>query len=307
MSTFDTIIERRLSRGWCFTINNYSEEEKDKVMAAIRGAKYGIAEEEIGKEGTPHIQGYIYYPTDKSFNQVKREIGERAHIEKAKGSPKHNYDYCSKDNTVFIEKPLGKSGGKIPMLEMINDMKQMSPEEFSEKYPQFWLMHREKVMAMIIDNAMKKVKDFGGNLQAKNIWIWGAPGLGKSRWAALQGTYEEIFKKNFNKWWDGYLLISTKVVILEDYPSKPAGNALVQHMKVWADRYPFQGECKGSHLMVEPRRFFLIVTSNYPIHECFENEEDIRAIKRRFHEVEIQHGDFYSQGITRLDRSVIEE
>lgn len=308
MSTYEHILENCRKRAWCFTINNFTEEEKDKVTQAIRTAKYGIAEtehEDVG-EGTPHIQGYIYFEQPKTFGQVKNTVGARAHIEPAKGSPDQNYEYCSKEGNVFVQRPMGKTVGKHGFLEMFMDMKTMDPQTFSDKYPQFWVMHREKALQIMIDNAMKSAKDFGGDLQAKNIWLWGAPGLGKSRWAALQGDYSEILKKNFNKWWDGYSLMETKVVILEDYPCVPAGNTLVQHMKIWGDRYPFTGECKGSHLMVEPRKFFLIITSNYPIDRCFENEEDIRAIKRRFHEVEIRKGDFYNQGIAKLDRSILQ-
>lgn len=295
------------SRGWCFTINNFSADELENVKEQILRAKYGIAEtEHMGEgEGTPHIQGYIYFECQQTFNRVKILLGERAHIEPAKGSPQQNYEYCSKEGTVFIERPMPKNKGTPGFLEMYEDMKKSSPEEFEQKYPKFWTFHRDKVMAIMIDSAMKHVENYNGDLTDKNIWIWGEPGLGKSRWAALQGSYSEIFKKNFNKWWDGYNLISTKIVIMEDYPSVPSGNALVQHMKVWGDRYPFEAECKGSHLMVEPRRFFLIITSNYPIERCFENEEDIRAIKRRFKQIEIKQGDFFNQGIAMLDRTII--
>ena len=50
-------------------------------------------------------------------------------------------------------------------------------------------------------------------------------------------------------------------------------------------------ECKGSSMVVEPGRFFLIVTSNFPIEACFENQEDVRAIKRRFREREVTSPD----------------
>ena len=58
-------------------------------------------------------------------------------------------------------------------------------------------------------------------------------------------------------------------------------------MKIWGDRYPFVGECKGSHQMIEPGRFFLIITSNYAIDDCFQTEEDKEAIHRRFRELEM--------------------
>lgn len=292
-------------RGWCFTINNFSEDEKNQVIRAINNAKYGIAETEHEDNGTPHIQGYIYYENRVRFQTVKNDVSIRAHIEPAKGNPKQNYDYCSKEGNVFVKKVLPKLQEKPKFLEMFNDMKQMAPEEFQDKYPKEWYINREKVLAIMTDSAMLNVTVYNGPLEEKNIWLFGKPGVGKSKWATSQGEPKETFKKNFNKWWDGYSLISTHIVIIEDFPSLPQGNALVQHLKIWSDRYPFIGECKGSHLTVEPRRFFLIITSNYPIDACFENEEDKLAIHRRFKEFEVLEGDLISTGALSLDRKWI--
>ena len=298
------------SRGWCFTINNFTEEEKQKVTQIIEvNCDYGIAEIEHEEEGTPHIQGYFHFKNQRKFSQIKRCL-IRAHIEPAQGSWQDNFQYCSKEGNVFAinghtleeaEKYQGMNNFEI----MYKDMQTLKPEEFASKYPKEWYLRRRLVESVMIDAAMVNVSNFEGNLQEKNWWIWGKPGVGKSRWAASNGEYFEIFKKNFNKWWDGYNLIRTKIVIIEDYPACPQGNTLVQHMKIWGDRYPFEGECKGSHLMIEPRRFFLIVTSNYPIEGCFMNYEDQQAIKRRFREVEMVPGDLMSLLDFTLDRNII--
>ena len=305
--------QRRLrSRAWCFTINNFSEEEKNKVEEIIcMGSEYGIAEIEHSdeNEGTPHIQGYFKFHDQRTFLTIKRMI-PRAHIEKANGSWQENFIYCSKENTVFAIKghtveEARQNVGKSNFEMMYEDMKILDPQTFSQKYPKEWYLRRTLVERIMIDSAMAHVNDFNGNLTDKNLWIWGEPGVGKSRWAAAQGSYSEIFKKNFNKWWDGYNLLLTKIVILEDYPCLPQGNVLVQHMKLWGDRYPFEAECKGSHMMVEPKRFFLIITSNYPIDACFEQEEDKTAIHRRFKEIEMKRGDLMAQCVTMIDRSLI--
>ena len=219
-------------------------------------------------------------------------------------------DYCSKENLVIAQK-----GHLTPdeydekkdksWTEIYEDAKVMKCEEFAEKYPKIWILHREKIQSIMIENAMKAVEVFNGDLKTKNFWLWGKPGVGKSRWAQLQAPYANIFKKNFNKWWDGYKILETMVVILDDYPATPAGNTLAQHMKVWGDRYPFIGECKGSHMMLEPSRFIFIVTSNYPIEQCFALNEDKEAILRRFTQIEVKEGDLYNQGIVRLDLSIL--
>ena len=297
------------ARGWCFTINNFSEEEKNQISELIcsNAVKYGIAEtEHTGDgEGTPHIQGYIYFENAQTFRRIKNLIGERAHIEPAKGNPKQNYDYCSKEGTVFVSKPLNTNSSKFPFLEMHKDMLSMSLGDFEEKYPKEMYLRRDKVIATRFAHATRNTGRFEGDLKERNIWIWGETGLGKSRWAESNGTYNEIYYKNFNKWWDGYDIISTKIVIMEDYPSLPTGDFLAQEMKFWTDRRPFNAECKGSHLKVDPRRFFFIITSNYPIERCFQNPEDIASLKRRFKEIEIKEGDLYNQCIIKLDRNIL--
>lgn len=308
MSTYNSYLEKVRSRGWCFTINNYEPRDIERIKGIILNAKFGIAEtEHTGEgEGTPHIQGYVYFENAQTFNRIKTMIGERAHIEAAKGNPEQNYDYCSKEGKVFVQIPMKKGEGKTNFIQMYIDMKTLPVDEFERLYPKEMYLRRDKVMQVMIQNAMDKVRDFNGNLPDKNWWVWGEPGVGKSRWAASNGEYAEIFKKNFNKWWDGYKILQTKIVIIEDYPPCPQGNVLAQHMKIWGDRYPFEGECKGSHMMIEPRRFFLIVTSNYPIDLCFQTEEDKQAIHRRFHEVKIEKGDLLSLCDFTLDRNILE-
>lgn len=52
-----------------------------------------------------------------------------------------------------------------------------------------------------------------------------------------------------------------------------------QHLKQWADKYPYKAAIKGSYVTIRPKR--IIVCSNYSISECY-NETDSQALKRRF-------------------------
>ena len=108
----------------------------------------------------------------------------------------------------------------------------------------------------MMDAALRRVANWDGDLKLKNFWIWGNAGIGKSKWAAALCNTQNQYKKSVNKWWDGYNIVKHKVVILEDFPMN--GQMFAQHMKIWADRYFFMGECKGASLIIEPGRFFLI-------------------------------------------------
>ena len=151
--------------------------------------------------------------------------------------------------------------------------------------------------------ALRNVANWDGDLKAKNYWIWGPPGIGKSQWASNLMPVQHQYKKAVNKWWDGYNLVVHKIVILEDFPTN--GQMFAQHLKIWSDRYFFMAECKGSSMVVEPGRFFLIITSNFPIMACFDNPEDVRAISRRFTEFEVNRENLNILRSMGLDRNIL--
>ena len=82
-------------RGWCYTLNNYTVEEHEKLQSLA--CKYHVIGEEEGESGTPHLQGFIYFASAKTFLAAKKVIGERAHIEEMKGTPAQAAEYCKKE------------------------------------------------------------------------------------------------------------------------------------------------------------------------------------------------------------------
>lgn len=102
-------------RGFCFTLNNWTVEEHSKLLKYFENSskveKYIIGEEVGKKKGTPHLQGYIYYTNARSKNIVEKEIDlpNRIWITNAKGNPKQNYIYCTKESKYT----LGGDWGKI--------------------------------------------------------------------------------------------------------------------------------------------------------------------------------------------------
>ena len=85
------------SRTWCFTLNNPTPEEKKYIKENdLKEFSYIIVGEEVGEQGTPHLQGYIEFENQRTFKAVKKLL-PRCHIEKAKGTGKQNRDYCSKE------------------------------------------------------------------------------------------------------------------------------------------------------------------------------------------------------------------
>lgn len=80
-----------------FTLNNYTEEEEASV--ALLGAQYTVYGKEVGESGTPHLQGYVYFKSQRTLESLKKRI-PRAHWEIRKGSHEQAREYCVKDGQV---------------------------------------------------------------------------------------------------------------------------------------------------------------------------------------------------------------
>lgn len=55
-------------------------------------------------------------------------------------------------------------------------------------------------------------------------------------------------------------------------------------MKIWGDHYKFACEGKGYSMTIRPKR--ILVTSNYRIHDLYEDARDYEPLQRRFKEIE---------------------
>jgi len=263
------------SRGYIFTLNNFSEEEVQNLQQS-QGSKYLIFGKEVGENGTPHLQGYIYFKNKKSFKQVKGFLGDRYHIEAQRGSCQQAIDYCKKDGDY-------QEIGTPPL----------SVKEKSERGVK---RRREKNQACLnsdllelVENGtisinevpvIKKAKlilqQEGDAIQTEGVrgeWYWGPPGVGKSHLART--SYPKAFIKSQNKWWDGYK--GQKEVILDDLDTPVLGHFI----KIWADKWKSDGEVKGGTVALKHEKF--VVTSNYHPSDLWK-EDDVmaEAIERRF-------------------------
>lgn len=99
-------------RKCCFTSNNYTNLEYVKIIeiCETRNYLYCIGEE-VGEQGTKHLQGYLEFKSPKTFATLKKLL-PKAHIEKAKGSRKQNLTYCKKDGK-------WKSNFPVPLDEQV--------------------------------------------------------------------------------------------------------------------------------------------------------------------------------------------
>jgi len=130
------------ARSYCFTINNPTNDDMDNVI--YLDCKYMIFGFEKGKKGTEHIQAYVQFDNPRYFKAVKKML-PRAHLEIAKGTPKQNIDYCSKEGDFheFGERPT--EGGRVSYDRIVAAMQDpASDPHIAHMYKNVYKMVQEK-------------------------------------------------------------------------------------------------------------------------------------------------------------------
>lgn len=257
------------NRKWCFTLNNWTEEEFENLLKT--DSDYIIIGKEVGEQLTPHLQGFLYFKNKKTLKQCKA-INGRAHWEIAKGSVDQNVTYCSKEGNVTERgiKPANAKEKGIKGAAAIAAQWELAKAGKFEELPPASIKTYEYIFAKY----GHKPQDID-NLD--NIWIYGTSGCGKSRY--VRDTYTRFYSKSISKWWDGYT--DEEVVVIDDIdPSHAEKSGIGYNLKIWADHYVFNAETKGGTLFIRPKQ--IIVTSQYSISSVFTDPETFAAISRRF-------------------------
>lgn len=107
-------------RSVCFTLNNYTEEQVEAIKNIE--CKYLVFGYEVGKQGTKHLQGYLSFSNPMTFTSIKNMLFG-AHIEKAKGSPTQNREYCTKDGNYYEKGDVPKPGKRSDLVQFIETVK----------------------------------------------------------------------------------------------------------------------------------------------------------------------------------------
>lgn len=261
------------SRRFCFTLNNYSEEE----VVAVKEweCSYLIFGKEVSASGTPHLQGYVSFANAKTLTALKR-LSDRAHWEISRGTPKQASEYCEKDADVFEKgtRPLSQAEKGDKEKERWSNAYQCVAEgRLDDLDAEIKCRHLKSIEYAIQRTAVSKRK-LETLEELEHEWYVGPPGTGKSRKAREENPGAYIKDPTLN-WWDGYM--NEEVVIIDDFDKfqvKQGGD-----MKRWLDRYPFQAPIKGGYSLIRPKK--IIVTSNYRPEEIWDDRVTVEAIQRR--------------------------
>jgi len=263
-------------RAFCFTINNPNE--TDTPMFCSRMG-YLVFQREKGKQGTVHLQGYVFFKKRTSIAMAKRIISSRAHVEVAKGTPTQNRDYCTKaDGRVsgpyeYGELPVqGKRNDLLNLKKMID--KGLTNREIADVHFGNFLRYHKGI------NAYRLLHQMQRKWKTRVVIIYGPTGTGKSAFAF--SMFKNAFWKPSNtKWWDNY--IGQKVVVFDDFNVPWFG---FDTLKRILDRYPLMVETKGGHTQFLAKTL-VITTNTHP--------------RQWYRKLFLQHPHMYDQLERRID------
>lgn len=268
-------------RHFAFTWNNYAKHDTDwktnlDAQLTKLGANYYIYAEEVGEKGTPHLQGYAQLKTRKYFSVLKETLPNTLHITIVNGSSQDNINYCKKLDKYFESgelREIGRARAKQQrdwdiLLDLAKCNKLLQIEQDN---PRDYIIYYRTLRQIALDNLSAVPAE------RKCLWIYGKPGLGKSR--AAQALFPNAYWKLGNKWWDGYR--GEHSVVLDEFDTP----VLFSHLKRWADRYKLIGEVKGSAVGLSYEQF--VITSNFTPDQLGAKDLSIEnvtieAIQRRF-------------------------
>ena len=284
-------------RGFPFTINNYSEDELEVLKGYEEDAQreaynivYVIFAEEVGAEGTPHVQGFVYFSNPRTLRGAHRVPGfERAAMFTMSNfaTVQQNVDYVKKVNQAEGIEPNEEvfEYGVKPQQGIRNDLSSAIELFTKRKYdlcaiaeecPEVFIKHYRGFQALKTYSDSRE-RDF----KTKVVWLYGATGTGKSRAVFEWRSFTKLFYKDTHStWWDGYT--NQDVCVLDDYRCDMCTFSTLLQL---FDQYPMSVPVKGGYVPILFK--YIFVTAPSPPSEMWASrtEEQLAQLERRIEHV----------------------
>ena len=252
-------------KSWCFTINNYTPEDL-RFVKNLECQRLAVGEE-VGENGTPHLQGFVIFKKGYRFSGMKK-IFPRAHLQIAK-SWQHAWNYCIKDGKFHIvcNSTQGKRNDIIAYRDAIKNGH--SDRELCDEFPHEFLKFNRT-------DRMRRAYIEPRNWMTKCLWIHGPAGSGKSTYIKQKYNFADIDWLEYDgKYFSSYY--NRDVVVLDDIDMDLISRSLFLKM---VNHIPYKLRVMGSYQEFNPK-LIVIITNDSPSSWRYYYDE---AVKRRITE-----------------------
>lgn len=259
-------------RRFCFTLNNYTEEDITRLRNWKTSSKYMILGYEVAPTtGTPHIQGYVNFKNAKTFSSIKKSF-PKIHLEPAKGTDEDNQKYCSK-TTSYEEYGEPLKQGKRSDIDVVRDAVK-DGATIKELYEVVTSYQASK----FAENYYRVYNERKRTEPPTVVWLYGSTGCGKTRWA--YENYPELNSIQKEGIHFQGLEIDHEVVLLDDFRKDFCKFHILLKL---LDMYPMVVNIKYGQCQWRPK--IIIITSPYHPEVVYNTREDVKQLIRRIHHI----------------------
>ena len=191
------------------TWNNPPTKDWDELVAMLSPA-YMVGQLERGEAGTLHWQFAVQWQNPRSFAAIKKDLPSLT-LRRSELGRRSNLLPEGRHQGLRTFGVWHKAYGRLRQGAQAEDWEtwyQLAAEgKFKEIPAKIQIKHLGN-----LERIHRQNLKFIDQTDVRGVWIWGAPGVGKSHFARQVLGAEGYYPKLNNKWWDGYQ--SQKVVIM---------------------------------------------------------------------------------------------
>lgn len=254
-------------RHWCFTWWE-PDVPRERVFEG-HDVEYYVIGNEIGPScGRPHYQGFVSFIKNKRLTALKK-INAKISWHPKRGTVQQASDYCKKDGDFYEYGIMPVDSGQATQNKWDVTLDLIRMGKFSEIDSDILIRYTGNVYKLfaMLYKCPKVINKKTG------IWIWGAPGTGKSRYARTR--WPDAYEKMDGKWFDQY--VGEPVVLIDELHMDEARQQTTR-LKKLLDHYDIRVEVKGYSVKIRPE--LVVITSQWHPEQIW-LPEDTAAIVRR--------------------------
>jgi len=273
------------AKNWCWTYNRETgvlDDEWEQMverfqsLGSVDEVVYLVFQQERGS-GTSrdHLQGYVQLNRRCTMATVKRDVfmSTTVHLEKARGTPKQNHTYCTKDEgRVSGPWEFGTicdgQGARTDLKKAAELVKNSGAARVAEEMPSIYIRYSKGLHSL--ESQLRRSNTEVLRPPVSCAVLVGPTGVGKSHAAVTLDTAEETFivpiQNTGALWFDGYN--GQRTIIFDDFDTKCVPYRTLLRI---CDRYRLELPVKGGFVVANWSN--VVFTANDPPNQWYQSEE----------------------------------